>query len=112
MRRLSFIIFGLFILLLMIGAVVFGLKTPEMPVREVHKVISVKKIHPDVKVPSVPAVPEVPPVIIPYKGSQNASPNVPASASPADVLPPSLPQPGTVPGNAAGNAVTAPPAQP
>ncbi len=59
MRRLFFIFFGLILILFAAGAIVFGLKTPEMPIKEVHKVISIPKAQQQSRLPAVPTVPSV-----------------------------------------------------
>lgn len=105
MRRFLWILLGIIVLLLVAGGVVFGLKSPEMPIKEIHKVISVPKIQQPVQTPVVPAVPKAPPIIIPYnnQGNNQSPPSVAQPSNAQTTLPPSLPQPGKVPGNASGH---------
>lgn len=100
MRRLLIVFFGLIVILLVAGAVFFGLQIPEMPIKEVHKVITVPKIQQQVKLPSVPEVPSAPPVIIPYHNA-NMVTKTQNTPTPAPVATPVLPDPGKLPGNAA-----------
>lgn len=95
MRRLFVILFGLIVILLVAGVVFFGLQTPEMPIREVHKVISIPKAQQYTTLPSVPVVPGAPPIIVPYNNA-----NAHNASAPAPMNTPTIPQPGKVPGNA------------
>lgn len=105
MRRLLLILLSLVILLFIAGGIVFGLKTPEMPIKEVHKVIAPPKIQQQANAPEVPDIPKAPPIIIPYHNNQQGgTASTPAvQSNPQPVAPPTLPEPGKVPGNAVGS---------
>lgn len=129
MRRLLLVVLSLIVVLLIGAIIVVGLKTPEMPLKEVHKVLPVEKFKPQVQTPKLPVIMpnaqslQVPPMAVApttsgtqpvtVPGSSTNAPNNPAVVTPtvpatppvapaAPVSPPIVVSPsGQVPGNAA-----------
>lgn len=97
MRRPIVIIVGFIVLVFAIIVILFGLKGPEMPIQEVHKVLSLSKFQQQATTPPIPAIPSA---------SAPANTMQPA-ATPQQPIP-AIPQPSAAPANVNGNNVGQP----
>lgn len=88
MRRPIVIIIGFIVLVFAIVVMLFGLKGPEMPIQEVHKVLSLSKFQQQATMPPIPAIP-----------SASAPGNTMQPAVNAQQPIPVMPQPSAVPVN-------------
>ncbi|CAK7192770.1 hypothetical protein COMNV_00978 [Commensalibacter sp. Nvir] len=57
MRRIIFVVVSLIVILFIVVVFIFGIKSPEMPIQEVHKVIPVST--PTSTTPTLPDVPSI-----------------------------------------------------
>lgn len=88
MRRPIVIIIGFIVLVFAIVVMLFGLKGPEMPIQEVHKVLSLSKFQQQATTPPIPTIP-----------SASAPGNTMQPAVNAQQPIPAMPQPSAAPAN-------------
>ncbi|CAI3936253.1 unnamed protein product [Commensalibacter papalotli (ex Botero et al. 2024)] len=92
MRRPIVILLGFIVLVFVVVIVLFGLKGPEMPIQEVHKVIPMSKFQQQTPTQAIPALPTT---------ANNVQQPIPA-----------MPQPGATPVNATTGNVGQPTGNP